>query len=136
MDGGEAFMPGVCQRQFASPFIKALRLAAGIESGVVTAFFAVATAATSTVVGLALLGFELLVTHERLIAAVDLSALAAADTQRGLVSGVVCENAESILKTVDAVMTTCRIVGDGVLVSGELSFLPVTLEASAIAGEK
>jgi hypothetical protein len=90
----------------------------------------------TVLLGALLLGLQALVTQERLIAAVDLSALAAADTERGLVSGIVCENAESILKTVDAVMTTCRIVGDGVMVSGQLSLLPLTLEASAFAGEE
>jgi hypothetical protein len=90
----------------------------------------------TVLLGALLLGLQALVAQERLIAAVDLAALAAADTERGLVSGIVCENAESILKTVDAVMTTCRIVGDGVMVSGQLSLLPLTLEASAIAGEE
>jgi hypothetical protein len=90
----------------------------------------------TVVLGALLLGLQALTAQERLTSAVDLAALAAADTQRGLVSGVVCENAESILKTVDAVMTTCRIVGDGVMVSGQLSLLPLTLEASAIAGEE
>jgi hypothetical protein len=90
----------------------------------------------TVLLGALLLGLQALVAQERLTAAVDLAALAAADTERGLVSGIVCENAESILKTVDAVMTTCRIVGDGVMVSGQLSLLPLTLEASAIAGEE
>ena len=81
-------------------------------------------------------GLMQLVSSEKLVSAVDLAALSAADTQRGLVSGVVCENAESILETVDAVMTTCRIVGDGVMVSGQIRLPHMTLEASAIAGEK
>ena len=92
--------------------------------------------AVAALLGALFWGVEWLVMQEKLVAAVDLAALAAADTQRGLVSGIVCENAESILKTVDAVMTTCRIVGDGVMVSGQLSLPPMTLEASAIAGEK
>jgi len=129
-------MPGVCQSGSADNFVQALRAAAGLESGAVTAFLATMLAASSVVLGALSLGFQALVLQERLTAAVDLSALAAADTQRGLVSGIVCENAESILKTVDAVMTTCRIVGDGVMVSGQLRLPPMTLEASAIAGEK
>ena len=129
-------MPGVCQSGSADNFVQALRAAAGLESGAVTAFLATMLAASSVVLGALSLGFQALVLQERLTAAVDLSALAAADTQRGLVSGIVCENAESILKTVDAVMTTCRIVGDGVMVSGQFRLPPMTLEASAIAGEK
>jgi secretion/DNA translocation related TadE-like protein len=129
-------MPGVCQSEPADNFVQALRAAAGLEGGTVTAFLATLLAASSVVLGALLWGFQALVLQERLTAAVDLSALAAADTQRGLVSGIVCENAESILKTVDVVMTTCRIVGDGVMVSGQLRLPPMTLEASAIAGEK
>lgn len=129
-------MSGVCQERPNTNFFKALRSATFIEEGVITALFAVSLSALAALLGALFWGVEWLVTQEKLVAAVDLSALAAADTQRGLVSGIVCENAESILKTVDAVMTTCRIVGDGVMVSGQLSLPPMTLEASAIAGEK
>jgi hypothetical protein len=113
-----------------------LRAAPGLDHGAITAFVAVATTAVAVLIAAVSLAFQYLVMQQKLVASVDLAALAAADTQRGLVSGVVCENAESILKTVDAVMTTCRIVGDGVMVSGQLSLTSMTLEASAIAGEK
>ena len=113
-----------------------LRTATGLDHGAITAFVAVATTAVAVLIAAVSLAFQYLVMQQKLVASVDLAALAAADTQRGLVSGVVCENAESILKTVDAVMTTCRIVGDGVMVSGQLSLTSMTLEASAIAGEK
>lgn len=129
-------MPGVCETRAAGDFVQALRTATGLDQGVITAFVSTLLAGGTVVLGALLLGLQALTAQERLTSAVDLAALAAADTQRGLVSGVVCENAESILKTVDAVMTTCRIVGDGVMVSGQLSLLPLTLEASAIAGEK
>ena len=129
-------MPRVRQNRSICDFIQTLRTTAGLDEGVITAFLATALAAGSIVLGALMLGFQALVLQERVTAAVDLAALAAADTQRGLVSGIVCENAESILKTVDAVMTTCRIVGGGVMVSGQLRLLPLTLKASAIAGEK
>ena len=129
-------MPRVRQNRSIGDFIQTLRTTAGLDEGVITAFLATALAAGSIVLGVLTLGFQALVLQERVTAAVDLAALAAADTQRGLVSGIVCENAESILKTVDAVMTTCRIVGGGVMVSGQLRLLPLTLKASAIAGEK
>jgi hypothetical protein len=129
-------VPGVCETRAAGDFVQALRTATGLDQGVITAFVSTLLAGGTVVLGALLLGLQALTAQERLTSAVDLAALAAADTQRGLVSGVVCENAESILKTVDAVMTTCRIVGDGVMVSGQLSLLPLTLEASAIAGEK
>lgn len=129
-------MPGVCETRAAGVFVQALRTSTGLDQGVITAFVSTLLAGGTVVLGALLLGLQALTAQERLTSAVDLAVLAAADTQRGLVSGVVCENAESILKTVDAVMTTCRIVGDGVMVSGQLSLLPLTLEASAIAGEK
>ena len=129
-------MLGVQKVRSYSNFGSALRIAAGLDQGAATAFVAVGMATISVLIGAVFAGFYLLVSHQKLVAAVDLSALAAADTQRGLVSGVVCENAESILKTVDAVMTTCRIVGDGVMVSGQLRLPSMTVEASAIAGEK
>lgn len=129
-------MPGVCETRAAGDFVQALRTSTGLDQGVITALVSTLLAGGTVVLGALLLGLQALTAQERLTSAVDLAALAAADTQRGLVSGVVCENAESILKTVDAVMTTCRIVGDGVMVSGQLSLLPLTLEASAIAGEK
>jgi hypothetical protein len=116
--------------------LQTLRTATGLDHGAITAFVAVATTAVAVLIAAVSLAFQYLVMQQKLVASVDLAALAAADTQRGLVSGVVCENAESILKTVDAVMTTCRIVGDGVMVSGQLSLTSMTLEASAIAGEK
>ena len=129
-------MPGVCETRAAGDFVQTLRTSTGLDQGVITAFVSTLLAGGTVLLGALLLGLQALVAQERLTAAVDLAALAAADTERGLVSGIVCENAESILKTVDAVMTTCRIVGDGVMVSGQLSLLPLTLEASAIAGEE
>lgn len=128
-------MLGAQKANFDSNLDKALRVATGIDQGSITALFAVSFAALGVLLTAFLIGFQLVVAQERIVAAVDLAALAAADTHRGLVSGNVCENAESILKTVDAVMTTCRIVGDGVMVSGQLSSPPMTLKASAIAGE-
>jgi secretion/DNA translocation related TadE-like protein len=127
---------GVSKKGLVTNFSQTLRLAARLEAGVITAFLAVALAGGLVFLGALLLGLQALAMQQRITAAVDLAALAAADTQRGLVSGIVCENAESILKRVDAVMTTCRIVGDGVMVSGQFSLPPLTLRASAIAGEK
>lgn len=129
-------MLGVSKRGLVTNFSQILRTTARLDAGVITAFLAIAWTAALVFLGALLLGLQALIMQQRMTAAVDLAALAAADTQRGLVSGIVCENAESILKTVDAVMTTCRIVGDGVMVSGQISLPPLTLRASAIAGEK
>lgn len=128
-------MFGAHKANIDSNIKQALRHALGIDQGSITALFALGFAAFGMLFAAFLLGFQMVVAQERIVAVVDLAALAAADTHRGLVSGDVCENAESIIKTVDAVMTTCRIVGDGVMVSGQLSSPPMTLKASAIAGE-
>jgi hypothetical protein len=91
-------------------------------------------ACSSLLAGLTL-ALQLGLLQARIQAAVDLAALAAADTQRGLVSGEVCENAELILKRVDGALTTCRIVGGGIKVTGQLQLPLITLRASATAGE-
>lgn len=129
-------MSGAHTGEPVANFGKALRLAAGLERGAITALLALSLSGLTVVFSAVLSGFQVLIMQERVIAVIDLAALAAADTQRGLVSGIVCENAESILKTVDAVMTTCRIVGDGVMVSGQLRLPLMTLQASATAGEE
>lgn len=101
----------------------------------VTALLVVALTGFMTVLLAVSAAIGLVVSNQKLTVATDLAALAASDTHRGLVSGSVCENAQSILKTFDAVLTTCRIVGDGVMVIGQLRLPIVTLEARAIAGE-
>jgi secretion/DNA translocation related TadE-like protein len=47
----------------------------------------------------------------RLQVVADLGSLAAADTLRGLISGIPCENAELIAVTNGSFLDSCRIVG-------------------------
>lgn len=119
-----------------SGFNFSLRHSAGLEQGVISAFVAVSAAGLAVIISAVFWGFQMLILSERVVAAVDLAALTAADTHRGLISGSVCENAELILKRVDLVLTTCRIVSHGVMVSGQLELPIITHRASAIAGEK
>lgn len=113
-----------------------LRHSVGLDGGLVSAFLAIASAAAAVALTALFWGFQMMILSERVVAAVDLAALTAADTHRGLISGSVCENAELILKRVDLALTTCRIVSHGVMVNGQLELSLITHRASAIAGEK
>lgn len=119
-----------------STFNISLRNSLGLENGVITAFLAVSAAGLVVLISTVFWGFQMLILSERVVAAVDLAALTAADTHRGLISGSVCENAELILKRVDLALTTCRIVSHGVMVSGQFELPIITHRASAIAGER
>jgi hypothetical protein len=119
-----------------SSFNISLRNPTGLDQGVVSTFLVVSAAGLAVLVSSVFWGFQMVILAERVVAAVDLAALTAADTHRGLISGSVCENAELILKRVDLALTTCRIVSHGVMVSGQLEMPIVTHRASAIAGEK
>jgi hypothetical protein len=119
-----------------SSFNISLRNPTGLDQGVISAFLAVSAVGLAVLVSSVFWGFQMMILAERVVAAVDLAALTAADTHRGLISGSVCENAELILKRVDLALTTCRIVSHGVMVSGQLEMPIVTHRASAIAGEK
>ena len=129
-------MPEVNELKLNSSFNITLRNPTGLDQGVVSAFLAVAAAGLAVIVSAAFWGFQMMILAERVVATVDLAALTAADTHRGLISGSVCENAELILQRVDLALTTCRIVSHGVMVSGQLDLPIITHRASAIAGEK
>ena len=128
-------MPKADKIRSDSTFNFSLRNSAVLDQGVITAFLAVSSAGLVMLISALFWGFQMLILSERVIAVVDLAALTAADTHRGLISGSVCENAELILKRVDLALTTCRIVSHGVMVSGQLELPIITHRASAIAGE-
>ena len=136
MAGRETNVPEVNELKLNSSFNITLRNPTGLDQGVVSAFMAVAAAGLAVIISAAFWGFQMMILAERVVATVDLAALTAADTHRGLISGSVCENAELILQRVDLALTTCRIVSDGVMVSGQLDLPIITHRASAIAGEK
>ena len=129
-------MPKADDIKHDSSFNISLRNPTGLDQGVVSTFLVVSAAGLAVLVSSVFWGFQMVILAERVVAAVDLAALTAADTHRGLISGSVCENAELILKRVDLALTTCRIVSHGVMVSGQLEMPIVTHRASAIAGEK
>lgn len=106
----------------------------GLDKGVFTASLAMAMVAFASVASVYLVGAKWLILQAKLQAAVDLAALAAADSYRGLVSGPVCENADQILQTLDARLTTCRIVGTDVHVEAEIFSAPIVIRAGASAG--
>lgn len=128
-------MSGAFKTRLDSNFRKSLHASAGVDHGVITAFLAVTLTGLSILFSAVLMAAELLVLNQKLVATVDLAALVASDTHRGLISGSVCENAELILESVDFAMTTCRIVGSGVMVSGFKDLVFTSLKSSAIAGE-
>lgn len=128
-------MPKADKIRSDSTFNFSLRNSAVLDQGVITALLAVSSAGLVMLISALFWGFQMLILSERVIAVVDLAALTAADTHRGLISGSVCENAELILKRVDLALTTCRIVSHGVMVSGQLELPIITHRASAIAGE-
>ncbi len=89
-----------------------------LERGAVTATFAIAlTSLTGLAISMSL-GFVAVIQDRKLQAATDIAALVAADTHRGLVSGIVCENALQILESVGFGLQQCRIVRDGVEIRG------------------
>jgi secretion/DNA translocation related TadE-like protein len=107
-----------------------------LDRGSATGFAVTLLAGFSGLMGSVILLFSLASGQQSVQGAVDLAALVAADTQRGLISGSVCENAELILKSVDLAMTTCRIVGGGVMVKAQQELAFTRLRASAIAGAR
>ena len=72
--------------------------------------------------------------NTRLQVVADAASLSAADTVRGLVSGIPCENAERIAVSNGAFLDSCRIVGTDVSIR-VTKFTGVTeLSASSVAG--
>jgi len=105
-----------------------------LECGAVTATFAIAlTALTGLAIAMSL-GFVAVIQDRKLQAATDIAALVAADTHRGLVSGIVCENALQILESVGFGLQQCRIVRDGVEIRGHSMVSFFRLESYAVAG--
>lgn len=105
-----------------------------LETGVVTATFAIAvTALAGIAVALSVVAVAV-IEDRKLQGATDIAALVAADTHRGLVSGIVCENALQILQSVGFGLQQCRIVGDGVEIRGHSMVSFFRLESYAVAG--
>lgn len=111
-----------------------MRHFARLEKGAVTAALAIILVGITSVSLVAAIGISALIQDSKLQAATDLAALTAADTHRGLVSGVVCANADQILESVGFDLLQCRIVGDGVEIRGHSMASFFQLESYAVAG--
>ncbi len=105
-----------------------------LEAGAVTATFAVLFTSLAVFLGAVSLGAVAVIQERKLQAATDIAALVAADTHRGLVSGIVCENALQILESVGFGLGQCRIVRDGVEIRGHSMVSFFRLESYAVAG--
>ena len=107
---------------------------ARIEKGAVTAALAILLVGLTSAELVGAVGISALIEDQKLQVATDLAALSAADTHRGLISGVVCSNAEQILKSVGFDLVQCRIVRDGVEIRGHSMVSFFQLESYAVAG--
>lgn len=105
-----------------------------LEKGAVTAAFAIILTAMAGVLAAISAGVLAVIQERKLQAATDIAALVAADTHRGLVSGIVCENALQILESNGFGLHQCRIVGLGVEIRGHSMVSFFRLESYAVAG--
>jgi uncharacterized membrane protein len=105
-----------------------------LELGAVTATFAMLLTALMGLSIVLAAGASAVIQERKLQAATDIAALVAADTHRGLVSGIVCENALQILESVGFGLQQCRIVRDGVEIRGHSMVSFFRLESYAVAG--
>ena len=134
MARGEAGLPKACSRKSRSAQRNPVHFAIGLDSGVVTAVVAITLTGFSLAMMTLAAASNQLVIQQRLQSATDLAALVASDTNRGLISGFVCENAELILQRVDFAMAGCRIVGGVAAVSASVQGYFGPLSAKATAG--
>ncbi len=93
----------------------------------------IVAAMTLLTVGLATTGAAA-VTGQRLAAAADGSALAAADAASGAVTGIPCDRAEEVAAAFDAVVEACDLDELVATVTVSTRFGPVEARASARAG--
>ena len=105
-----------------------------LDSGAVTATFTIVLTGLAGLSVAISLGAAAVIQDRKLQAATDIAAMVAADTHRGLVSGIVCENAQQILESVGFGLQQCRIVGDGVEIRGHSMVSFFRLESYAVAG--
>jgi uncharacterized membrane protein len=111
-----------------------MRHFARVEKGAVTATLALVLVGLTSLALVGAAGVLGLIQDRKLQVTTDLAALSAADTHRGLISGVVCSNAEQILESVGFDLLECRIVGDGVEIRGHSMVSFFQLESCAVAG--
>lgn len=111
-----------------------MRHFARVEKGAVTATLALVLVGLTSLALVGAAGVLGLIQDTKLQVTTDLAALSAADTHRGLISGVVCSNAEQILESVGFDLLECRIVGDGVEIRGHSMVSFFQLESYAVAG--
>jgi uncharacterized membrane protein len=111
-----------------------MRHFARVEKGAVTATLALVLVGLTSLALVGAAGVLGLIQDRKLQVTTDLAALSAADTHRGLISGVVCSNAEQILESVGFDLLECRIVGDGVEIRGHSMVSFFQLESYAVAG--
>ena len=75
-----------------------------------------------------------LATRQRVVAAADAGALAAADTALGIHPGVPCQAAAVVVAAHDAVLSECRIEGVVATITASASFAGIPMSVSARAG--
>lgn len=96
---------------------------------------ALAVLALLSVLAIAVVGVGVaLAARQRVIAAADAGALAAADTALGIHPGVPCLVAEAVVAAQDAALTSCRVEGVVATVTASATIAGVLVEARARAG--
>lgn len=96
---------------------------------------ALAVLALIAVMALAVAGMGVgLATQQRVIAAADAGALAAADTALGIHPGVPCLVAAEVAGAHAVTLTACRVDGVVATVTASASFAGIPIEATARAG--
>jgi secretion/DNA translocation related TadE-like protein len=96
---------------------------------------ALAVLALIAVLALAVVGVGVaLAARQRVVAAADAGALAAADTALGIYPGVPCQAAAEVVEAHGAVLSECRIEGVVATITASASFAGIPMSVSARAG--
>ena len=103
------------------------------ENGSGTVLVLTIIGAVFVVYSVVLTGSRLGLASSRLQTTVDLAAIGASQTLRGLNTGFPCRRAEQILLANMAQLETCSIVGDETTVAGSTSVVGIVLNATATA---
>lgn len=96
---------------------------------------ALAVLALMAVLALAVVGVGVaLAARQRVVAAADAGALAAADMALGIHPGVPCQAAAAVVEAHDAVLSECRIEGVVATITASANFAGIPISVSARAG--
>jgi len=88
-----------------------------------------------SVIALAVVGIGIaLAARQRVVAAADAGALAAADTALGIHPGVPCQAAAEVVEAHGAVLSECRVEGVVATITARASFAGIPIAVSARAG--